>query len=151
MLELIDDADVVVGSRLAPGAQVDRRQPLGRRIVGRSFVDLCRLILREPTTDLFCGFKLWRADAAMAAYAHTRLDGWTFDAETLAMARALGYRIRETGIHWSDRPGSRLSMRKVFVPVIRELMAARRHVREEAARLAATPRELAPELAEPRP
>ena len=25
---LIDDADVVVGSRLAPGAQVDRRQPL---------------------------------------------------------------------------------------------------------------------------
>ncbi len=151
MLELIDDADVVVGSRLAPGAQVDRRQPLPRRIVGRSFVDLCRLILREPTTDLFCGFKLWRADAAIAAYAHTRLDGWTFDAETLAMARALGYRIRETGIHWSDRPGSRLSMRKVFVPVIRELMAARRHVREEAARLAATPRELAPELAEPRP
>ena len=47
----------------------------------------------------------------MAAYARSRLDGWTFDAETLAMARALGYRIREMGIHWSDRPGSRLSMR----------------------------------------
>src|SRR5689334_24349672 len=33
MLELIEDADVVVGSRLAPGAEVGRRQPLGRRIV----------------------------------------------------------------------------------------------------------------------
>ena len=151
MMELIEDADVVVGSRLADGARVSRRQPLSRRIVGRSFVDLCRLILSEPTRDLFCGFKLWRAEAAEDAFKHTRLDGWTYDAETLAMARALGYRILETGIHWADRPGSRLSMRKVFVPVVRELLAARRHVSEEAARVAGAPDRLVPEPAEPRP
>jgi dolichyl-phosphate beta-glucosyltransferase len=149
MLELIADSDVVVGSRLAPGAQVGRRQPLARRIVGRSFVDLCRLILREPTHDLFCGFKLWRADAAVAAYSRSLLDGWTFDAETLAMARALDYRIREVGIHWADRPGSRLSMRRVLLPVVRELVAARRHVTSEAARQASRPDRLVPEPAEP--
>jgi dolichyl-phosphate beta-glucosyltransferase len=146
MLELIEENDVVVGSRLAEGARVGRRQPLARRIVGRSFVDLCRAILHEPTRDLFCGFKLWRAPAAIDAYSRTRLDGWTFDAETLAMARALGYRIREVGIHWADRPGSRLSMRKVFVPVVRELLAARRHVAAEAARGA--PERLVPEPVE---
>ena len=152
MLELIEEADVVVGSRLATGARVGRRQPLARRIVGRSFVDLCRTILNEPTRDLFCGFKLWRSEAAIDAYSRTRLDGWTFDAETLAMARALGYRLREVGIHWADRPGSRLSMHKVFVPVVRELLAARRHVNEEAARAAAAaPERLVPEPAEPRP
>lgn len=150
MLELIRDADVVVGSRLADGARVGRRQPLVRRIVGRSFVDLCRTILREPTRDLFCGFKLWREEAAVAAYSNTRLDGWTFDVETLAMARALGYRIVETGIEWTDRPGSRLSMRHVFVPVMRELLAARRHVRREAARRATAPESLVPDPAEPR-
>jgi dolichyl-phosphate beta-glucosyltransferase len=129
-----EGADVVVGSRLAPGADIGRRQPLGRRIVGRSFVDLCRLVLREPTRDLFCGFKLWRAAAAEAAYARTRLDGWAFDAETLAMARALGFRVRELGVVWSDRPGSRLSMARSFGPVLADLVRARRHVTREAAR-----------------
>lgn len=132
MLDLLEAADVVVGSRLAEGASVGRRQPLGRRIVGRSFVDLTRLILREPTRDLFCGFKLWRGQVAADVFAATRIDGWVFDAEALAMARALGYRLVERGIEWSDREGSRLSMRRVLIPVLAELIAARRHVRRTA-------------------
>ena len=134
MLELVEEADVVVGSRLAPGARLGRRQPLRRRIAGRSFQQLCRALLREPTSDLFCGFKLWRAKAAEDAYSRTRLEGWTFDAEVLAMARALGYSIRETGIVWTDREGSRVRMGRILVPVVRELLAARRNVRREARR-----------------
>lgn len=136
LAEIGAGADVVVGSRLARGARLGRRQPLRRRIVGRTFVLLCRAVLREPTTDLFCGFKLWRAEAAAAVYTRSRLDGWTFDAETLALARALGFRLREVGVEWSDREGSRLSMARVLVPVVRELAAARRHVRREVARAA---------------
>jgi dolichyl-phosphate beta-glucosyltransferase len=132
LLERIEEADVVVGSRLAPGAAVGRRQPLRRRIAGRSFVELCRLALHEPTHDLFCGFKLWRADAAEAAYRASRLDGWVFDAETLALARAFGYRVAELGIPWEDREGSRLSMPRVLVPVVRDLLAVRRRVRAAA-------------------
>jgi dolichyl-phosphate beta-glucosyltransferase len=134
MLELARDHDVVVGSRLADGAQLGRRQPLRRRMVGRSFQQLCRLVLREPTRDLYCGFKLWRAQAAVDAYSRTRIEGWTFDAEVLAMARALGYRLCETGIVWTDRDGSRVRMARILLPVVRELVAARRHVRREAAR-----------------
>ena len=132
MLELLEDHDVVVGSRLADGADVGRRQPLRRRIAGRSFQQLCRMVLREPTSDLYCGFKLWRAHAAVDAYSRTRLEGWTFDAEVLAMARALGYRLCETGIVWTDRDGSRVRMGHILVPVVRDLVAARRHVRREA-------------------
>jgi hypothetical protein len=150
MLELLADADVVVGSRLAAGAEVGRRQPLHRRIVGRTFVELCRLALGEPTHDLFCGFKLWRAEAAEAAYSRTALEDWVFDAEVLAMARRLGYRLTETGIAWSDREGSRLSMPRVLVPALRDLLAARRTVRS-ASPLAAPARKLVPEPAEPRP
>jgi glycosyltransferase involved in cell wall biosynthesis len=134
MLELIEEADVVVGSRLAPGAAVGRRQPLRRRIVGSAFVGLCRRVLAEPTRDLYCGFKLWRAPAAREVFARTLLDGWVFDAETLAMARALGYPPAEVGIAWTDRKGSRLSMPRVVVPALRDLLRARAHVRREAAR-----------------
>jgi cellulose synthase/poly-beta-1,6-N-acetylglucosamine synthase-like glycosyltransferase len=141
LLEAVEHADLVVGSRLADGARLGRRQPLRRRIVGRSFVLLCRAVLQEPTTDLFCGFKLWRETAATAVYQRAQLDGWTFDAETLALARALGFRLREVGVEWSDREGSRLSMARVLVPVVGELAAARRHVRREVARAIPEPAE----------
>jgi dolichyl-phosphate beta-glucosyltransferase len=149
MLELIEHADVVVGSRLAPGARLGRRQPLWRRFLGRGFQQLCRLALREPTTDLYCGFKLWRAEAAVATYSRSSLDGWVFDAEVLALARALGYRLRETGIVWTDREGSRVRTARVFAPALRELAAARHHVRREAGSAARRAEGLVPEAVEP--
>jgi dolichyl-phosphate beta-glucosyltransferase len=148
MVRLSERFDVVVGSRLAAGADVGKRQPMRRRVMGRSFGLLCRAVLREPTRDLFCGFKLWRAPAAEAAYRASALTGWTFDAETLALARALGFRITETGIPWTDREGSRLSMPQVIVPVTRELLEARRRVRRVARAAAAVPGPVAAELVE---
>jgi dolichyl-phosphate beta-glucosyltransferase len=148
MLALLEGADVVTGSRLGPDARVGRRQPLHRRIVGRTFVELCRRLLREPTPDIYCGFKLWRAEAAEAAYTRSKLDDWVFDAEVLAMARALGYRLVATGIVWTDREGSRLSMPRVLVPAVRDLLAARRNVRRQAE---AAPNPMLAEPADQRP
>ena len=130
MQSLIDaGADVVVGSRLGPGARIGQKQPLLRRIAGSSFQALCRLLLNEPTRDRFCGFKLWRGGCADDVFSKIVLDGWTFDAEALALARALGYGVVEQGIVWADREGSRLSMARVLIPVTRELLVARRNVR----------------------
>ena len=134
MFGLLEGNDLVVGSRLAPGATLGMRQPLSRRFVGRGFQQCCRAILWEPTRDLFCGFKLWRGDAAQDVFSRITLDGWTYDAEAIGLARALGYRVCETGITWSDREGSRLDMARVFVPVMAELVHARRQIRQEASR-----------------
>ena len=35
-----------------------------RRIASWNFLNLCRLVMNEPSRDIFCGFKLWRAGAA---------------------------------------------------------------------------------------
>jgi glycosyltransferase involved in cell wall biosynthesis len=133
MVELAAQADVVVGSRVAEGARVERQQPIRRRIVGFGFLALCHAILRPPARDIFCGFKLWRAEAAEAVFALARLDGWSFDVEALALAGALGYRVREAGIVWVNRPSSRLAIGRTLLPSLRELLAARRHVRAAAA------------------
>ena len=133
MLQLLESNDLVVGSRLAACAQLGQRQTLPRRFVGRGFQQVCRAILSEPTRDLFCGFKLWRGEPAVDVFERLSLDGWTYDAEAISMARALGYRVTEAGIVWTDREGSRLQMARILVPVIRELLAAKVHVRSEAA------------------
>jgi dolichyl-phosphate beta-glucosyltransferase len=144
MLRAMEHADVVAGSRVAGGAQVDRQQPLRRRLVGWPFIALTRLLMREPTKDVYCGFKLWRANAAVAVFSCQRLTGWVFDAEVLALARKLGFRVTEIGVAWADRRGSKLSIRQVLVPAVRELLDARRNVRAQAhgaRRVAASARE----------
>jgi dolichyl-phosphate beta-glucosyltransferase len=126
---------VVVGSRLGAGARVSRQQPVRRRIVGFGFLALSRLLMGPLPRDVYCGFKLWRADVACQVFERVQLTGWAFDAEALAMARRLGYNVREVGIEWANRPDSRLSIGDVLVPVTRELLAARRNVRSAAGML----------------
>jgi dolichyl-phosphate beta-glucosyltransferase len=131
----LDEVDVVVGSRVSDGARVQRQQPIRRRVVGFGFLALTRLLMGRLPRDVYCGFKLWRGEAAQTVFERVRLDGWAFDAEALALARRLGYGVREVGIDWTNRPASRLSIGGVLVPVTRELMVARRHVRRAAASL----------------
>lgn len=132
MVEAMRDADIVAGSRTVAGAEVGREQPLRRRLVGWPFIALTRLLLLEPTRDIYCGFKLWRGVAAQAVFSRQQLDGWVFDAESLAMARRLGFRVREVGIVWINREASNLSIINTLVPAVRELLAARRNVRRQA-------------------
>jgi len=123
---------VAVGSRLSAGANVSRQQPLRRRFVGFGFLALTRIVMGPLPRDVYCGFKLWRGDVAGTVFQRVHLDGWAFDAEALALARRLGYSIREVGIEWTNREDSRLSIGNVLIPVTGELLAARRNVRRAA-------------------
>lgn len=141
MESLIDSgADVVVGSRLARGARIGQRQPLARRVMGSSFQRLCMILLSDPTRDRFCGFKLWTAASADAVFPLLSLNGWTFDAEALGLARGLGFSVVETGIDWTDRDGSRLSMGRILLPVTVELLRARRNIRRSVRAVDGRPR-----------
>jgi glycosyltransferase involved in cell wall biosynthesis len=133
LLAAAEDADVVVGSRIAQGAHVGHQQPLRRRFFGLGFLIMTRLIMGPLTRDVYCGFKLWRADAARDVFGRLVVEGWVFDAEALAMAQSLGYGVSEVGIHWVNRASSRLSIRQVLLPAVRELSAARQNVRRGAA------------------
>jgi dolichyl-phosphate beta-glucosyltransferase len=126
------DAEVIAGVRNAPDSRVVRHQPLYRRTVSLGFILLCRAVMSEPLRDIFCGFKLFTAAAAEEVFTRSRIEGWAFDAEALALARALGFRVRPCGIAWVNRPASRLSIPRVVVPVLRELIATRARVRAEA-------------------
>jgi dolichyl-phosphate beta-glucosyltransferase len=129
MIEAMKHSDVAIGSRIAPGADVGRTQPIARRLVGWPFIALTRLLLSEPTRDIYCGFKLWRGATAQAVFSRQTLDGWVFDAEVLALARRLGFRLQEVGIVWVNREASKLSISRTLVPAVKELLAARRNVR----------------------
>ncbi len=106
-------ADVVIGSREAPGA---RRigEPWQRHAVGRMFNWLARLVAVPGIQDTQCGFKLFSHDAAIALFAHQSLDGFAFDVEILFLARRAGLSIRQIPVTWEYVAGGAVRMANGF-------------------------------------
>ena len=60
--------------------------------------------------DTQCGFKLFSAAAAEAAFRDSKLDGFAFDVEALVLARRAGFKIAEVAVTWRNDEQSRVSL-----------------------------------------
>lgn len=101
---LVGEASVAIGSRLAPGARVERSA--GREFTSRVYNCLLRTYLRVGFSDAQCGFKAVRADAASRLLPRVKDTGWFFDTELLVLAERSGMRIHEVPVRWVEDPGS---------------------------------------------
>jgi len=121
--------DVVVGTRRHPESVTLPPQGPVRRFAGRVFTHLSCSALGLPagTTDVTCGFKMFRGSVARAIFARQKLDGWGFDAEVLFLACRAGLKIRELPVRWSNRADSRVRVVRDALKTIGELIAVRRH------------------------
>ncbi len=108
--ELTNGSDVAIGSRAidSPETHVDAR--LHRRLIGRGFHLLVKLLAIRGFVDTQCGFKLFRARAAHELFARMRVNGFCFDVELLLIAQHLGYRVAEVPVNWTHKPGSRINL-----------------------------------------
>ena len=65
---------------------------------------------------------MFTAKAVQAILPRARVDGWAFDVEMLAIARANALRIVEVPIEWHYRSDSRLSMLRDGAGMLREVL-----------------------------
>jgi len=129
--ELDRGFDVAIGSRAVPGARVEVHQPLYREAMGRTFNALVQALLLPGLHDTQCGFKLFTAKAAEAAFSPGQLDGFSFDVEALYAARVRGLRIAEVPVIWRNDPRSRVSLGgggEAFLDLLRIRRLARRGI-----------------------
>ncbi|MAY81613.1 MAG: glycosyl transferase [Deltaproteobacteria bacterium] len=103
----ISGFDIAISTREHPDS-LRKGEPLWRHLVGRTYNHLVQHVVLPGFQDTQCGFKVFRAEAARAIFSRTREDGWAFDVEVLALARALGLRIKEVPIDWTHDPDSRV-------------------------------------------
>lgn len=120
-------ADVVIGSREAPGARV-RRASLKRKLAGKLFNLLVRLLTGLPYRDTQCGFKLFRGEVARALFSRAACGGYCFDVEVLLLAREMGFRVEEVGVSWTDVPGSKVRLLRDGWMMFRELVEVRKRL-----------------------
>ena len=122
---LRDGYEVVIGSRKIPGANIQVRQPWLRETMGKGFTWLTNALLQAGVSDVTCGFKGFRSDAARAIFRLQRLDGWGFDAEILYIARRIGCRIKEVPVIWADDASTNVRLGRDALRSFQELLAVR--------------------------
>lgn len=108
---LAEGYEVVIGSRGLPGSQIDRPQPLYRRLGSRGFgVFMHAVVGLHGIIDTQCGFKFFQRAAALDLFRRQRIDGYMFDVEILYLARQAGYCIAQVPVRWRDDGDSRLQL-----------------------------------------
>ena len=105
----VEACDVGIGSREVHGAQ-RYGEPAYRHLIGRAFNTMVRWLLLPGLQDTQCGFKCFTAQVAEEVFPLQTLDGMSFDAEILFIARKKGYRIREVPIDWYFNADSRVRL-----------------------------------------
>src|SRR6202163_466982 len=95
-------AGEAIASRAVRGSQIEVPQPVYRVLMGKVFNLIVQAVLLPGIWDTQCGFKLFRADVAHAAFARLTTDAFGFDPEVFDRANKRGVRIAEVPVVWRN-------------------------------------------------
>lgn len=117
--------EVVISSRDpkdAAGASRDVKEQWYRELMGNMGNLIIQIVGVWGIWDTQNGFKACTAKVGVDIFGRTRMSGFSFDIEMLALARKLSYRIGIIPIHWRFDPDSKVSLRayiQVFIDVFK--------------------------------
>ncbi len=114
--------DIVIGSRGMKKSEIVLKQPWHRRIMGKVFNLLVRILILNDFTDTQCGFKLFSRQAAKRIFRASRIDGFAFDVEVLFIAKKMGYKTMEVPVKWIDSPHSKINPLRDPVKMLLDLL-----------------------------
>jgi len=117
LLQAVESADVVVGSRYVPGGRTEN-WPWSRLVLSRGANALARLLVGRHLSDWTSGFKCYRTSMLkVLPFGSGGIDseGYAFQVDILYHCHRAGFRISEVPIVFSDRREGRTKMSRVEV------------------------------------
>jgi dolichol-phosphate mannosyltransferase len=103
LLEALQDADLVIGSRWVPGGRVVN-WPFRRELLSRGGNLYVRVLLGVPVRDATAGFRLFRRSALEAIdLASVQSTGYVFQTDLVVRCLRQGLRVREVPIEFVER------------------------------------------------
>lgn len=119
-------ADFAIGSRRHAKSQIQRSQPTHRKIGSRVFGGVVRSLMGVRfVSDTQCGFKIYTARAARAIFDRVQTEGFMFDVEALLLGHALGLKVEEFPVQWSNDSDTRYDPVAGTIRNFKELCAIR--------------------------
>jgi len=92
--------DIVRGSR--DTLKTRKNTPILRKILGRGFNLISRILLDPHLNDTQCGLKAFRKDVAKDLFSKQTIGGFSFDTEILYLAKKKNYLIKEIRVAISE-------------------------------------------------
>jgi dolichyl-phosphate beta-glucosyltransferase len=131
LLKYIEIYPVAIGSRYCDGGKLAHPQPLQRIIGGRVLNAIIQLLAVRGIKDTQCGFKLFEKKAGKEIFKRATFERFSFDIEILAIARKLGYKVKEVGITWYDDPHSTVDPIKDGLRMIKDSWMVRKNITQK--------------------
>jgi dolichyl-phosphate beta-glucosyltransferase len=117
--------DIVIGSIEVEGSEIKENAQWYRRILGKYSKYIIRAIAGLWNIhDTQRGFKLFTDKSAQNVFSKTKIDRFGFDIEVLALAKKIGYKIKELPVIWDNPSDSKVSLKSYF-GVLRDLFKIR--------------------------
>ncbi len=111
--------DVAIGSRWLDPTKITVHQPIYRKIAGRIFNIIVRILFGFNIKDTQCGCKAFKKAPCNVIINTVKNNGYIFDVEALWHLTKAGYKIKEVPISWHDERGSNISLpRDGFIMLI---------------------------------
>jgi glycosyltransferase involved in cell wall biosynthesis len=123
--ELGKGLPIVIGSRHLPGSRFKVREGIVRQVLGEIFRRFAKISLDLKTSDITCGLKGFRKEAAVAIFSRSRIDRWGYDAEIIFLAQKLGFDIKEVPVEWYHSFDSKVHVGTDSVRTLLELFRIR--------------------------
>lgn len=122
---------LVIGSRERPDSKIVFHQPHIREVLGRLFNRLAQRLVMPGVRDSQCGAKAADRSVWQSLLAASVEDGFAWDVELIALARANHVPVVEQGIEWSNVGGTRVRVGWDGVRMCLALFRIRRRVRKQ--------------------
>ncbi|HKZ54051.1 MAG TPA: polyprenol monophosphomannose synthase [Anaerolineales bacterium] len=104
LLEGLEQADLVLGSRYVQGGGVDENWGVARLALSSFGNWYARTILRLSVRDATGGYRIWRREGLLSMPLDSvRSNGYVFQVEMAYVAQRLGLRTLELPIYFPDR------------------------------------------------
>jgi dolichyl-phosphate beta-glucosyltransferase len=115
------DYDIAIASRGLPDSQIPVPQPWHRRLTGKMFPIMVRLIVTNQFRDTQCGFKLFKKDASKEIFKEQKITGFAFDVEVLYKAILKRYKIKEVPVIWINSASSKVAILRDPLKMLKDL------------------------------
>jgi len=104
MSTLLENYDVVFGSRYVRGGSVDKNWPIWRKRLSAFGNFYARMILGLPVHDVTTGYRMWRHETLLQIpFERIQSNGYVFLVEMAYLAHCLEFNIGESPIYFADR------------------------------------------------
>jgi dolichyl-phosphate beta-glucosyltransferase len=115
--------DIVIGSRVTSSSIINVKIPFRRRIASAFYRSLVHALFAIESEDTQCGFKGFTQKAAKNIFPKTRIEGFGFDIEVLALAMKYGYKVKSIPVIFNNqRENSKINLIVDSLKMIRDMI-----------------------------